>query len=953
MGRHQCLYIYIDASLLLLFNIVLVFSLASIGWYKDCLFTEKIKILMKKFLLYFILSIVWCIALQAGEIQNNDDARQYSAEARPWVWWFWLGNAVTEDLIDKHMDAYAKAGYGGVVIIATYGVEGYEDKQLTYRSDEWYNMVNHTLKNAKRLNMKVDLALSSAWPFGGKQVVKQDGAKFLKRSLSFESNGIIDKFLIDDKDNEYIIAVSAFSDDGEYRDLTSHVSASGKLKISLPKGKWRIETVMGGYTNQHVKRSSPGGEGLVLDNFDRDALRNYLKDFEKDLIRMKGIRAVFNDSYEVYGADYTTTFISEFEKRRGYSPKPYLSLLFDKQQGDLHERFLCDYRATMADLILDNFTKEWTHWSNENLLLTMEQAHGSPSNVLDMYAAADIPQCESFGPSCFNIDKVRVDEDTRRVPYKRPDVLHMKFASSGANLMGNRLVSSETATWLTNHFRTALSQVKPEVDKLFVAGINHIHLISSTNTPLDSEYPGWVFYPAPDFGPRSSLMDYMPDFSLYVSRVQNVLQQSENDNDILLYYPVSDYFSETKEDLGVLTMMDHLTTKWGFDWPFAVTGRNLKDAGYQFDYVSDKLLQGMTVDNGMIKSQGGHLYKAVVIPACKRIPIETMTKLLQLAKSGVSVIFDSSMPLDVPGLHKVSERLLILNNLRETMRSVPQVFITEDVDSILQKLEIPKVGFTTVGLDFIRKSYKGGKIYFVANQDSRFNYGNIMLDAKYKNLTAYNPLTGDFYKLSATEREGRNCEIRIQLLPGESIIIFADNRIQKAEAYNEYIGKKYQLKGEWTISFGEEKNSPATLTTTKLRSWTELGDSTHCYYNGVGCYKLAFDLPKGLENSTKLRLKFSDVRDMAEVFINGKSIGRTWCVPYLLDFDAKLLKRKNNKIEIKVKNIATNKIIGMDRHHIKWKECYISDPKRGDYNTTDWQLEESGLVGDIYLIGND
>ena len=67
---------------------------------------------MKKFLLYFILSIVWCIALQAGEIQNNDDARQYSAEARPWVWWFWLGNAVTEDLIDKHMDAYAKAGCG-------------------------------------------------------------------------------------------------------------------------------------------------------------------------------------------------------------------------------------------------------------------------------------------------------------------------------------------------------------------------------------------------------------------------------------------------------------------------------------------------------------------------------------------------------------------------------------------------------------------------------------------------------------------------------------------------------------------------------------------------------------------------------------------------------------------------------------------------------------------------
>ena len=77
--------------------------------------------------------------------------------------------------------------------------------------------------------------------------------------------------------------------------------------------------------------------------------------------------------------------------------------------------------------------------------------------------------------------------------------------------MGRSLVSSETATWLTNHFRTALSQVKPEVDKLFIAGVNHIHLISATNTPLDSAYPGWVFYPAPDFGVRSSLMNYMPE----------------------------------------------------------------------------------------------------------------------------------------------------------------------------------------------------------------------------------------------------------------------------------------------------------------------------------------------------------------------------------------------------------------------------------------------------------
>lgn len=906
---------------------------------------------MKRIVLYFILSLMSYTALYAGEVRSEKDARRYSAEERPWVWWFWLGNIVSEDLIDEHMEAYSKAGYGGVVIIATYGVDGYENKQLEYRSDAWYNMVEHTLKKAEKLNMKVDLALSSAWPFGGRQVTKQDGAKFLKRSFCFESTGNLDKDLLAGSDSEYIIAVSAFSENGEYRDLTPMAGKDGKLKGTLPNGKWRIEVVLGGYTNQKVKRSSPGGEGLVLDNFDKGALQNYLRDFEKDLKRMKGIRAVFNDSYEVYGADYTNTFVSEFEKRRGYSPKPYFSLLLDKQQGELYERFLCDYRATMADLILDNFVKEWTRWSNGNSFLTLEQAHGSPSNVLDMYAAADIPQCESFGPSCFNIDKVRIDEDTKRVPYKRPDVLHMKFSSSGANIVGNRLVSSETATWLTNHFRMALSQIKPEVDKLFIAGINHIHLISSTNTPLDSQYPGWVFYPAPDFGPRSPLMDYMPDFSLYVSRVQNVLQRSENDNDILLYYPVYDYFSETPNDLGVLTMMDHLTTKWGMNWSFTQTGLNLKDAGYQFDYVSDKLLQEMVAEDGMVRSRGGHRYKTIVVPACKRMPVETMNKLLQFAKSGINVVFDKSMPLDVPGLHNVSERLLALNGLRNSMKTVPQVSVTENVDSTLQKISVPKSGFSSVGLDFIRKNYDGGKIYFVANQDSKFSTGTVTLDAKYSNISAYNPLTGDCNRLLTTEKEGKT-QIDIQLLPGESIILFADCKTSKMKEYNQYVGKAHLLKGEWEITFGKEKDSPAALATTKLCSWTELGDSTHCYYSGVGRYKLNFDLPVGLEKSTKIRLKFSDVRDMAEVFINGKSVGRTWCVPYQLDFDASLLRAKNNEIEVYVKNIATNTIIKMDRGQEKWKECYISDPKRRHFNTSDWKLEEAGLVGDVYLVGN-
>lgn len=907
---------------------------------------------MRKYITCFLLlCLILPATLSARQPALWNNAQSYSAEERPWIWWFWLGNIVSEDLIDQHLHTYAKAGYGGVVIISSYGVKGYEDKQITYRSSEWYRMLRYTIAKADRLKMKVDLALSSAWPFGGPQVMQQDGAKFLKRADSFEASSFVSRKVIGGIADEYLIAASAFSEKGVYLDLTSQVNVSGELVTFLPEGKWQVEIIVGGYTNQMVKRSSPGGEGKVIDHFDGKALRNYLADFDKDLASMKGIRALFNDSYEVYGADYTPTFISEFEKRRGYSPKPYFSLLLRNESNEMTERFLCDYRTTIADLIADNFLSNWTNWSNDRSFQTMEQAHGSPSNILDMYAAADIPQCESFGPSCFDIDKVRVDEDTRRDPYKRPDVLHLKFASSGGNLMGRKLVSSETATWLTNHFRTALSQVKPEVDKLFLSGVNHIHLISATNTPLTSAYPGWVFYPAPDFGPRSALLDYMPDFSLYVSRMQNILQESQPDNDLLLYYPVSDYFSEVKKDLGVLGMMDHIPTKWGDSWAFATTARTLRASGYQFDYVSDKLLQKLTVRDGKVCSEGGGSYRAIVIPACKRIPLETMQKLIELATAGVPVVFDTQIPGNVPGLYKVSERLQTLLAQRETIKAQEQVFVTAQIDSALCALFIPKTDIPVQGLDFIRKRLNGGKVFVIANQQSTFTDGPVVLDAAYRQIFVYDPLTGRSSVGQIGVEDGKS-SVYLQLLPGQSVVLFADCGRKTTLPYDTFKGVGSLLPADWTIEFGKQADAPPALTTSQLKSWTELGDSTHIYYNGVGVYKSTFDLPAGLEQSTRIRLQFTDVRDMAEVYINGRLIGKTWSVPYQVDFDARLLRKKGNKIEVRVANIATNKIIGMDRHHISWQECYVADPKRRSFNAADWEIAPSGLLGDIRLIGN-
>lgn len=901
----------------------------------------------------FLILILPALSLQCRQNEPLCATIQssFSTNERPWVWWFWMGNIVNEKLIDQHLSAYATAGYGGVTIIPTYTVKGYESQQITYRSAQWYKMVDYTIQKARNLNMGVDLALTSAWPFGGPQVSKENGAKRLVRcqTINKQQNSVNQQLC---KEDEYIIAASAFDQNGNYKDL-SNLTSNGLLKCDLPHGIWTIEVVIGGYTGQMVKRSSPGGEGYVIDHFSPEAITQYLADFDRNLPQMKGIRATFNDSYEVYAADYTPTLLTAFEKRRGYSPKPYLHLLFDKEPSEIKQRFLCDYRTTMSELILDNFAGKWTAWDRSHGFLTVEQAHGAPANTLDLYGIADIPQCESFGPSCFNIPTVRIDPDTKRDRYKWPDKLFQKFASSAAHVNGRKLVSSETATWLTNHFRLALSQLKPQMDELFISGVNHLQLISSTNTPLDSPYPGWVFYPAPDFGPRASYFGYMPEVSNFIANSQHILQQNPPDNEILLYYPVADYFTEVRSDLGVLSMMDHIPTKWGNDFPFSQTARKLWKDGYSFDYISDKQIDLLGVNNVKMVTSGGSAYKTLIIPACNRIPLETMTKIIDLAQKGIKVVFDTRIPSDVPGLYNLSERLFQLNQQKNILSQIPSVVVTNNVDSALIAAQQTKETIPVQKLEYIRCNSGNGKIYFIANQDSVFKSNYIKLGTAFNNIEMFDPMTG---RTGIPQTEKRNDEIyvHLELLPGQSVFLKTNVAYPTKKSWPYFDeGKAHVLKSSWDIQF--EKGFPETpkpVKTKELVSWTTLGDSTNMFYTGTGVYSTTFDTPAQLNNAKTIRLLFSDLRDMATVYINGQLVGRTWSVPYLVDFDAKMLKRKGNKLTIKVSNIATNRIIWMDRHHIKWQECYIADPRKKEYNTADWEIQPAGIIGDIKLIGS-
>ena len=193
----------------------------------------------------------------------------------------------------------------------------------------------------------------------------------------------------------------------------------------------------------------------MVDHFDSTAVAHYLQHIEQAFTESGTPfpHTFFNDSYEVYGANWTPTLLDEFARRRGYRLEDKLEQFVD---GDA--QVVSDYRETLSDMLLANFTNQWTAWAHRHGAITRNQAHGSPANLIDCYAAVDIPEIEGWGLSDFGIIGLRKDEG-----FTRPndsDLSMLKYASSAAHLTGKKYISSETFTWLTEHFRTSLSQMK-------------------------------------------------------------------------------------------------------------------------------------------------------------------------------------------------------------------------------------------------------------------------------------------------------------------------------------------------------------------------------------------------------------------------------------------------------------------------------------------------------------
>lgn len=907
---------------------------------------------------------ILCFAF--GNLSAQNPWPKTNNTAQPWTRWWWMGSAVDEKGLDKQLKALSKAGFGGVEIVPIYGAKGFENKYINYLSPEWMKMLQFTTDKAKSLNMGVDMAVGTGWPIGGPQVDEQDAAtKMIVQTYTIQPDEkFSEKMVLKDEKQKKLKTVkldivTAYNERNEAIVLTDQITQDGTLSWKPTTGKWIIYAVFVGKTLQKVKRAAPGGDGYTLDHFSPNATKDYLKTFDKAFGNTNyGIRSFFNDSYEVYNADWTADFKEEFKKRKGYDLSPYIKYLVSDEESEIAGRIKSDYRETMSELILHNFTENFTNWAHSKNSKNTNQAHGSPGNLLDLYAAVDIPESETFGSTKFDIQGLRrntEDINTKEVP----DINMLKFASSAANITGKPLISNESFTWLTEHFKTSWSQVKPEAEQIFLSGINHIFYHGTTYTPADVQFPGWLFYASTNFVPENSLWPNIKGLNSYIERTQSVLQSGKPDNEILMYWPVYDQWANPKGK--GMAFKIHNIEKWLHPTAFYENLEKLGKSGYSLDMVSDKMIGEAQLENGKIQiSKSGGSYKVLIIPQLNHLPESTLKNILVLAQNGALVIFQSE-PKDVPGFFELEKRRRELQslwktipfqqngNLQSAIFGKGKIVLSSDVEKALEYLKIEREKLTDAGLKFVRRQFDGGKYYYIVNHTLKEINQNIPLNFIGKQVVLMNPENGDF-----GVAEKQNNAVRVQLKSGESLIIKAlenpDNSIAKWK-YVEKTETSIILNQPWQLTFKEGgPELPKSKTLNKLQPWTNFTeDSSTQSFSGTGVYTTSFKLNKKADDFI---LKFDKLYESAKIIINGQDAGMVWSLPFEINV-GKYLKKGKNTIRIEVSNLMANRIRYMDQNNIPWRNYHEINFVNIDYKPFDasnWKVQPSGLDGEIQLI---
>ena len=824
-----------------------------------------------------------------------------AASHKPWTRWWWLGSAVDRPNLTRELEAFAKAGIGGVEICPIYGTKGEEKRYIDFLSPQWMDMLAHTTREAKRLGIGVDVTTGTGWPFGG-PIVNHEMASAGLQSIHARAEG--GKPLKMKMPRGDLQTLRAFGGNGKTIDLTGQVK-KGQLEWSPPAGKWDVCGLVSRAEVQKVKRAAPGGVGNVLDPYSADSLGIYLGIFDRAL---KGFdaplpRGWFHDSFEYYGASWSPDLFARFKKENGYDLRDRLPAF--RGLGDKSDvvKVRADYRRTLGVMHLE-WLHAWNAWAKKRGEITRNQAHGGPGNLLDAYAASDIPETEIFR-----------EVEPNQLPM-------MRLAASAAHANGTSLVSAEAFTWLQEHFKVTPALLKQAADFLFLSGVNHLFFHGIPYSPEDAEWPGWLFYASTHMGPNGGLWHDLPAFNGYLERCQSILQHGAPTSDVLVYFPYEDLIHDGRDKLPLFTL--HNQHQWLHPTTFHRFAMACQNGGVTYDAASDAMLSHAKVVDGHIVL-GSNRFKALVLPGVRNLPESSLKRIREIRAAGGKVL-SYGEPM-IEGFEKLDDDPV--EGLRACGARVEEM--------------------VRDGLQFIRRTHADGFHYFIVNRGEKHLSKQIPLAVPFARAMVLDPWNPAGGRMPA--QTGNT--ITVDLAPKQSIIVRTFTRTRPdAPPVSAAVadGPATELRGPWRLTFIEGgPELPPAMKLDGLKSWPELAHPACKEFSGTARYESSFQW-KGAAGAPAW-LDLGEVAHTARVFLNGKPAGISWAPPHRVDLTGMLAVGENH-LTIEVTSLAANRIAGLDRRKVPWKRFHDINFASRDYkgfDASNWPPFPSGLLGPVTL----
>ncbi len=901
------------------------------------------KILFPGFLLTLLMFT--CCGVSDGNKDRDDLYQGFvtpPAEARPFVRWWWNGDNLSKKEIKRQLDVLHAAGIGGVEINPIQMPQEADDlgaKSVVWLSKEWNEYLALTCNEARERGMIADLIVGSGWPFGGEFLKESEtiqrvitgeiscqGGQHIEENLE----GLYKKALlslgnIGAKAKSYELVFMRLVPEqvhsvSEILDLTEEFQKKHRLDIQIPKGKYNLVYGILQRSTRQVMHGAPGAAGPVMNHYESTITRAYLSRLKKisedtGIPLNQLIRALFCDSIELDGANWTDNFIEKFFDTFNYRLEPWFPFIFynpykgyndeeyEESFADQVKRVRFDYNNLLVKLFHQNFIQEFQDFCSENRVLCRYQAYGTPflMGMMEGNMIVDIPESNNWIYS--NDEQMKSEEWVWNQGHGY--MIWNLYASSGGHLNDRKIISCEAMTNTRGVFKGSLEEIKRHDDMNFISGINHSILHGFNYSPPEAGFPGWVRY-GEYFNEKNTWWPYFPKWVDYNARLSWIFQQTKPVKKVAILAPEADLWA-TKG----LTRTPFHTQPW---YTYHLW-ESLSQAGSSCDYVSQRVIAGGQMSNKSFR-YGPMEFQAIFLSSVQSLLPETAEALrIFVAQGGKLVIIDGVPNRSSSYLDAEKNDKLVKKVMAEIISKYPeQVFRVESPQSdsellpwtieLLDKIKIHSdIKFTNPDKNIfqIRNKLGDRELYFLVNSNTT---KTIKLDARFptgeKTPWLWNPEDGSRTMLNCSPRN----EVSIELSPLKSMLLVFEPDLEEGPVtpiHNPDGAGADTLEGHWEVEFDHINSVDFKMNMDSLAEFGTSPDSRLNSFAGTVVYSTSFSTSREAE-----WLQLGKVnKGVTEVFLNGESLGVNWYGKPVFKIGG-ALKKGNNKLMIKYTTVLGN-----------------------------------------------